>query len=51
VHLRVLRGRFFVAVGAYLERIHQMRKYVFSSTLTADWNNATIVRGDPVAAM
>ena len=37
--------------GPYLERICQMRKYVFSSTLTAaDWNNTTIIPGDPVAA-
>jgi dihydrofolate reductase len=29
-----------------------MRKYVFSSTLTAaDWNNTTIISGDPVAAV
>ena len=38
--------------GPYLERINEMRKYVFSSTLTAaDWNNTTIVPGDPVAAV
>ena len=38
--------------GPYLERIYEMRKYVFSSTLTAaDWNNTTIIRGDPVAAV
>ena len=38
--------------GPYLERIYQMRKYVFSSTLTAaDWNNTTIIGGDPVAAV
>ena len=37
--------------GPYLERIYQMRKYVFSSTLTAaDWNNTTIIPGNPVAA-
>ena len=37
--------------GPYLERICEMRKYVFSSTLTAaDWNNTTIIPGDPVAA-
>ena len=36
--------------GPYPERIYQMRKYVFSSTLTAaDWNNTTIIPGDPVA--
>lgn len=28
-----------------------MRKYVFSSSLTAaNWNNTTIIPGDPVAA-
>ena len=38
--------------GPYLERISQMRKYVFSSTLTAaHWNNTTIIPGDPVAAV
>jgi dihydrofolate reductase len=37
--------------GRYLEQINEMRKYVFSSTLTAaDWNNTTIIPGDPVAA-
>jgi hypothetical protein len=37
--------------GPYLERINEMCKYVFSSTLTAaDWNNTTITPGDPVAA-
>ena len=38
--------------GPYLERINEMRKYVFSSTLTAaDWNNTTIIPGDPVSAV
>jgi dihydrofolate reductase len=38
--------------GPYLKRINQMRKYVFSSTLTAaDWTNTMIIRGDPVAAV
>ena len=38
--------------GPYLERINEMPKYVFSSTLTAaDWNNTTIISGDPVAAV
>ena len=38
--------------GPYLERINEMRKYVFSSTLTvADWNNTTIISGDPLAAV
>jgi dihydrofolate reductase len=38
--------------GPYLERINQMRKYVFSTTLTAaDWNNTMIIPGDPVAAV
>jgi dihydrofolate reductase len=38
--------------GPYLERINEMPKYVFSSTLTtADWNNTTIIPGDPVAAV
>ena len=38
--------------GPYLARINEMRKYVFSSTLTAaDWNNTTIIPGDPVAAV
>ena len=43
---------FSSASGPYLERINAMRKYVFSSTLTAaDWNNTTIIPGDPVAAV
>src|SRR5215467_9106379 len=38
--------------GPYLERINEMRKYVFSSTLAAaDWTNTTIIRGDPAAAV
>ena len=38
--------------GAYLERMNEMRKYVFSSTLTtAGWNNTAIISGDPVAAV
>jgi dihydrofolate reductase len=38
--------------GPYLERINEMRKYVFSSTLAAaDWTNTTIVRSDPAAAV
>jgi len=38
--------------GPYLERISEIRKYVFSSTLTAaDWTNSVIIPGDPVAAV
>jgi dihydrofolate reductase len=38
--------------GPYLQRINEMRKYVFSSTLTsAGWNNSAIIPGDPVAAV
>jgi dihydrofolate reductase len=38
--------------GPYLDRINAMPKYVFSSTMTAaDWNNTTIVAGDPVTAV
>jgi dihydrofolate reductase len=38
--------------GPYLERLYEMPKYVFSSTLTkADWNNTTIIPGDPVPAV
>jgi len=38
--------------GPYLERIYEMPKYVFSSTMTtADWNNTTIIPGDPVTAV
>jgi len=38
--------------GPYLERINEIRKYVFSSTLTAAaWNNSTVVSGDPAAAV
>ena len=36
--------------GAYAERINSIAKYVFSSTLErAEWQNATIIRGDLVA--
>ena len=38
--------------GPYLERINEMRKYVFSSTLAAaDWTNTAVIPGDPVAAV
>ena len=34
----------------FAQRMNTIRKYVFSSTLTsADWSNATIVRGDMLA--
>lgn len=40
------------ASGPYLARISEMRKYVFSATLTgAGWHNSVIVSGDPVAAV
>jgi dihydrofolate reductase len=36
----------------YADAINAIRKYVFSSTLErADWNNSTIIRDDPVAAV
>jgi dihydrofolate reductase len=36
----------------YADAINAIRKYVFSSTLErADWNNSTIIPGDPVAAV
>jgi len=36
--------------GPYADRLNNIRKYVFSSTLQrADWNNATIIRGDVAA--
>jgi dihydrofolate reductase len=36
--------------GPYGDRVNQMRKYVFSSTLKkADWNNSVLVRGNPAA--
>lgn len=38
--------------GAYVDAVNGIRKYVFSSTLaSADWNNATIVRGDVAEAV
>jgi dihydrofolate reductase len=38
--------------GPYADAINAIRKYVFSSTLkSADWNNATIIREDVVAAV
>ncbi len=40
------------ATGPYLARISEMRKYVFSATLTvADWHNSVILGGDPVPAV
>lgn len=34
----------------WADRLHAIRKYVFSSTLErADWSNSTVVRGDAVA--
>ena len=34
---------------SFADRMNSIRKYVFSATLDkADWNNTTIVRGDPV---
>jgi dihydrofolate reductase len=36
----------------YADAINTIHKYVFSSTLeTADWNNSTIIRDDPVTAV
>jgi dihydrofolate reductase len=38
--------------GPYADAINAIRKYVFSSTLEkADWNNATLIRGDAVTAV
>src|SRR5690348_12261259 len=38
--------------SSYADAIDSIRKYVFSSTLErADWNNSTIIRDDPVAAV
>jgi dihydrofolate reductase len=40
------------ASGPYMDRLNAMPKYVFSSTLArAEWNNATVVRGDVVEAV
>jgi dihydrofolate reductase len=37
--------------GDYGKRVNEIRKYVFSNTLTnAQWSNSTIVRGDAAAA-
>ena len=36
--------------GAYPDALNRIRKYVFSATLAqTDWNNSTIIHGDPVA--
>jgi dihydrofolate reductase len=38
--------------GAYADRMNEIPKYVFSSTLErADWSNSTIIRDDPVSAV
>jgi len=40
------------ATGGYADRMTSIRKYVFSSTLEkADWDNTTIIRGDPATAV
>src|SRR5262249_21250161 len=40
------------ATGGYADRMNSIRKYVFSSTLEkADWNNTTIISGDPATAV
>jgi dihydrofolate reductase len=40
------------ATGDYADRMNSIRKYVFSSTLEkADWNNTTIISGDPATAV
>src|SRR5215471_4534497 len=40
------------ATGGYADRMNSIRKYVFSSTLEkADWNNTTVIRGDPATAV
>jgi dihydrofolate reductase len=38
--------------GPYLERINEMPKYVFSSTLhSATWSNSTVIATDPLPAV
>jgi dihydrofolate reductase len=38
--------------GPYPDRVNAIRKYVFSSTLTAsEWHNSVLVKDDPVAAI
>src|SRR5215813_13611337 len=46
----IFAGVWPARTGPYAERLNNMPKYVFSSTLrTADWNNSTIVQGGVVA--
>lgn len=41
----IFAGVWHARTGAYAERLNDMRKYVFSSTLQkADWNNSTIIK-------
>jgi dihydrofolate reductase len=40
------------ADGAYMARLREMPKYLFSSTIEqVEWDNTTVVPGDPVAAI
>jgi dihydrofolate reductase len=40
------------ATGPYADFLNRMPKYVFSRTLgTADWNNTTVIAGDPVESV
>src|SRR5262245_59345001 len=46
----IFAGVWPARTGDYADRMNNIRKYVFSSTLErADWNNSTIIRGDVVA--
>jgi dihydrofolate reductase len=48
----VFSARWPTMTGDYPDRLNEMRKYVFSSTLEeAGWNNSEILRGDPAAAV
>jgi dihydrofolate reductase len=43
----IFSGAWPEASGAYADRMNNIRKYVFSSTLKqADWHNAVIISGD-----
>jgi dihydrofolate reductase len=46
----IFAGVWPARTGDYADRMNNIRKYVFSSTLErADWNNSTIIRGDVAA--
>jgi dihydrofolate reductase len=44
-----LASRWPSRTGPLADRLNSIPKYVVSSTLEPDWNNCTVIRGDPVS--